>query len=184
MTSKLRSYAAAAGFAISLAFTVPANASTIPLGTLSEGSPVLVSGVIASPTNASDTVTFSLAGVDSLGASLTAIPTISVGAFEFGLSSLSASLYTDGGTLIGNLSDGSAATFTSLAAGDYYITLTGTAVSPVLGGAYGLSLLADSAAPVPGPAALLPALAGAGAIAWRRRRSKKNGKTGAKLMPA
>lgn len=184
MTSTLRSYVASTGLAISLAFSVPASADTIALGTLSEGTPVQLSGTIARPSNASDTITFSLVGTDDLGASLTAFPTITITSYEFGLNSLSAALYTGGNVLVGSLSDGSSETFSSLAAGDYYITVNGTAVDPMLGGAYGLSLLANAAAPVPGPAALLPALAGAGAIAWRRRRSKSTGKGGPKLSPA
>ncbi|WP_198045850.1 PTPA-CTERM sorting domain-containing protein [Novosphingobium aquimarinum] len=103
---------------------------------------------------------------------------------QFGLSSVSATLFSGGGTFIGNLTGDSSQTFTSLAAGDYYITVNGTAINPVLGGAYGLTLLADAAAPVPGPAALLPALVGAGAIAWRRRRSAPKKDRGPKLALA
>jgi hypothetical protein len=184
MTSKLRSIAASTGLAIALVFSAPASANTIPLGTLSEGDPQLVPGIIGSTTNPSDTITFSLSGLDDLGTALSALPAIKVNMLQFGLTSVSASLFTSSNVLIGSLTDGSPQTFTSLAAGDYYITVNGTAINPVLGGAYGLTLLADAAAPVPGPAALLPALVGAGAIAWRRRRSGTKADRSRELTPA
>lgn len=172
MTRNFRSFAASAGLAISLAFSAPVSANTITLGTLSEGDPVPVLGTIGTAANTDDRIEFSLASLEDLGTALAAVPPIKIRMLEYGLSSVSAALYAGNGTLIGDLVGGTSETFTNLAAGDYYIAVTGTAFNPNLGGTYALTLLADAAAPVPGPAAILPALAGAGAIAWRRRRSR------------
>ncbi|NIJ08061.1 hypothetical protein FHS31_001671 [Sphingomonas vulcanisoli] len=62
-----------------------------------------------------------------------------------------------------------------LTGGLYKITLVGTSISNFgqPGGGYQLSLRSNVAAPVPGPAGALVAVAGAGVVAFRKRRARK-----------
>ncbi|MET0241310.1 MAG: hypothetical protein ABW184_15565 [Sphingobium sp.] len=159
--------------AISGLFASPALAADHYLGTLQPGVGVGVGGVIGSTSNPSDRIYFSLSSIGSLGAGLVQVPPIYVANLTFYLTSVSANLYTSGGTLLATLNNTQSVTLAGLDSVDYYIDITGTAANPSLGGTYAVALLASRAAGAPGPAGLLFVGAGALAIMARRRRRQQ-----------
>lgn len=165
----------AACLAMALVLTAPASAATYNLGVVSDQNPLGLGGVL-STANPSDTLVFALGSASDLGGGLSLVPPIVfTPSLVFGLTSAQASFYSGivgSGTLLGSLSDGQTVNFDGLAAGDYYVVVTGTAFNPTLGGTYAIGLMSTNAAPAPGPAGLAVALAGGACILLRRRRGK------------
>lgn len=167
--------AAAACLAMAPLLTTTASAVTYNLGVVDPVTPVGLGGVLNSA-NASDTLIFALSGASDLGGGLTMVPPVVLGpGLVFGLSNVQASFYAGAvgsGTLLGSIGNGQSTSFGALAAGDYYVVVTGTAINPTLGGTYAIGLMTANAAPAPGPAGLAVALAGGACLFWKRRRNK------------
>jgi hypothetical protein len=161
------------------AATQSASASTFDLGTLSEGSTsaIVVNLGDPAPVSFSDTINFSLAGVQtSLVGALTdlsnflGVPTNSL---NFNLDLFSAG---DPLTSLGNFTDatGTALAFSylNLAAGDYFFQISGNiGGGTVFGNAYQYRFEVSE---VPLPPALLlfaTALGGMGLLGYRRRKN-------------
>jgi hypothetical protein len=161
----------------------PSLAADYQLGTLQTGVAVKSGGNIGTFYNPTDRVFFSLSGSNNLGTNVVKGPQITItpapaGDLTFYLTSLTANLYTASGTFVSSLANiagpvtSQTATLDKIAAGNYYISVAGTAVSPLLGGTYGLSLLTTQAAAAPGPAGILFVGGAAALMAGRRRRQK------------
>lgn len=166
--------------------SVPAMANTTNLGTLTENVPSIGAGVIGTAANPTDTYLFALSNTQDLSGDVKN-PILNLGfGVLAGLTTASASIFSGtvgSGSFVGTITAGTTSFFTNLAAGSYYAVVSGTPINPLIGGAYSIGLLATPAAPAPGPAAILPVMAGAGALFWRRR--KRSGvSTGGTLRTA
>lgn len=164
----------------------PSLAADYNLGVLQNGVAFTSGGHIGTFYNPTDRVFFSLSsstGLNNLDSSVArgALVTITPkkgSAQNFYLTSLTANLYTAGGAFVSSLANISgpateqSTTLEKIAAGDYYIGIGGTAISPLLGGDYALSLLGTQAAAAPGPAGILFVGGAAALMAGRRRRQK------------
>lgn len=164
----------------------PAFAANFDLGVLPEGVLVQQSNIIGKlsgpgGTNASDNVKFSVPTVYDAASGLIVNSKTTVFGKITGLIDATAKFYTGSSAnpanYIGeiNVSQGvtGALDLPGLTAGNYFITITGHAFDPSIGGQYALSLFALSpAASAPGPAGFLVVGAGAAAMAFRRRRQK------------
>jgi hypothetical protein len=161
----------------------PSLAADYNLGVLQSGVAATSGGHIGTFYNPTDRVFFSLSGLNDLdtdtvkGALVTITPKKG-SAQNFYLTSLTANLYTAGGAFVSSLANitgpatEQSTTLEKIAAGDYYISIGGTAISPLLGGDYALSLLGTQAASAPGPAGILFVGGAAALMAGRRRRQK------------
>lgn len=161
----------------------PSLAYDYQLGTLQTGVAVTSGGHVGIVYNPSDRVFFSVAGSNTLDSdvikgSLRTVTPKHGSPQNFYLTSLTASLYTVAGVFVSTLANISGpateqtTTLEKLVAGDYYISVAGTALSPKLGGDYALSLLTTQPAAAPGPAGIL-FVGGAAALMARRRRRQK-----------
>lgn len=161
----------------------PSIAADYQLGTLQTGVAVTSGGHIGTFYNPTDRVFFSLAGSNSLETDLVKGNLVTIkpkkgSTQNFFLTSLTANLYTAAGTFVSSLADISGSEteeitdLSKIVAGDYYISLAGTPISPLLGGYYSLSLLTTQAAAAPGPAGILFVGGAAALMAGRRRRQK------------
>lgn len=160
------------------AATQSASASTFDLGTLNPGatSAIVVNLGDPAPVSFSDTINFSLAGVQtSLVGSLTDLTDflgIPVNSLNFNLDLFSAG---DPLTSLGNFTDatGTALAFSylNLAAGDYFFQISGDIGGDVFGNAYRYRFEVSE---VPLPPALLlfaTALGGMAMVGYRRRKN-------------
>jgi len=178
----VRSLAIMAGACAAFVAT-PSLAADYQLGTLQTGVAAKSGGVVGIFYNPSDRVFFSLSGTNKLDTNTVKGPKITItptpaGDLAFYLTSLTADLYTASGGFVSHLANISGqivsqtTTLDNVAAGNYYISVAGTALNPLLGGTYGLSLLSTQAAAAPGPAGFLFVGGAAALMAGRRRRQK------------
>ena len=143
-----------------------AHADVVDLGELSAGVTPYTANVAVGAF--STDYTFSLADVSSGIFSLNQLPLTNGGVNVFDFSSLSFDLYSVADGWQQGAVAGSEFTFANLAAGDYYITVAGTA-SGAVGGIYA-GAITVAAVPEPSSVAMLMiGFAALGAVARRRR---------------
>ncbi|MPS47736.1 FxDxF family PEP-CTERM protein [Methylobacillus sp.] len=151
------------------AFLVAASsayADVVDLGELNAGINTYT-GTVAADTTFSTNYTFSLADVSSGIFSLSQLPLSNGGVSVLDFSNLSFNLYSSTDTWLAGAVAGGEFTFSSLAAGDYYITVGGTS-SGVAGGIYS-GAINIAAVPEPSSVAMLMiGFAALGAVARRR----------------
>jgi hypothetical protein len=177
-----RRFSIAAGICAAFVAT-PSLAFDYQLGALQTGVAATSGGHVGIVYNPSDRVFFSVAATNTLDSdvlkgSLRTLTPKKGSPQNFYLTSLTASLYTAAGAFVSSIATISglateqSTTLEKLAAGNYYISVSGTALDPKLGGDYALSLLTSQPAAAPGPAGILFVGGAAALMAARRRRQK------------
>lgn len=165
---KCFSYCAIA-FALAAVTVDTASAKVMDLGEL-PGAEVVGAGGVLTKKNTVDYFTFSIPTADNLAFN---IAFLFQGTNIVGLKSTLFSGALGSGVQVGvPIAGGNEFDYSNLAAGNYYAKVDATSILGA-GGAYSLGLLlSPQAAVAPGPAGFLVFGAGAGALAYRRRRMK------------
>jgi hypothetical protein len=159
MKKLLGSLALAAGMVASTG----AGAATYDLGTLPAG--VTQFGVNQASGSFSDTIDFTLSGLSILSAGVGALNFSLGGATYKNISNLDLTVYSSNGTDLGSGAD---VTLKGLAAGSYYVIVSGQATG-LAGGEYGGAI---SVSPVPESSTLAMLLAGLGVMGYVVSRRK------------